>query len=143
MDQKLRVAYEELNKISSRVEETFVKAKGTSITDAERHTIKAGLFDTTLKGESSKYNIKSVRHELGIAEERGNFASDELAQGRVATVTSFQNYLKSKGTPKSSGNNNTVNDTFVTVVDPESGEQSTISEGDLDFAINNGWELKQ
>jgi hypothetical protein len=96
MDDKLRVAYEKLSKIASRVEEAYVKAKGSNITDAERETIRKGLFDTTLKGESSRYNINSIRHELAIAQERGDFASEELSKGRIATSTSFNNFRKSK-----------------------------------------------
>lgn len=96
MDDKTRVAVEKLDKIASRVEEAFIKAKGTSITDSERETIKKGLFQTTNKGESNKFNIDSVRKELLIAQERGEFAADELVKGRIATPQSFRKFQEVK-----------------------------------------------
>lgn len=99
MDKDLRHAYEKLDKIAARVEETYVKAKGSSITDAERETIRKGLFDSSLQGRSSKYNIDSVRKELAIAAERGKFASEQLAKGLAATSESFNNYKKSLEQP--------------------------------------------
>jgi uncharacterized protein len=102
MDEKTRVAYETLEKIASRVEEAYIRAKGTSITDSERETIKKGLFQTTNKGQSNKYNINSVRKELAIALERGNFAGDELVRGRVATPQSFRKYQEAKKMQKDS-----------------------------------------
>jgi hypothetical protein len=91
-----RLAFEKLDKIASRVEEAFIKAKGSSITDSERETIKKGLFQTTNKGASNKFNIKSIRKELAIAQERGDFAAAELAKGRIATPQSFQKYKEAQ-----------------------------------------------
>ncbi|MDW0271398.1 MAG: hypothetical protein QN834_08315 [Nitrososphaeraceae archaeon] len=102
MDKDLRHAYEKLGKIAARVEETYVKAKGSSITDAERETIKKGLFDTSLQGRSSQFNINSVRKELAIAAQRGEFAADELLNGRVATSSSFNKFINSQGQQSSS-----------------------------------------
>ncbi len=96
MNSDLRYAYERLGKIASRVEEAYVKAKGSSITDAERETIKKGLFDTTLQGRSSQYNIDSVRKELAISAQRGTFAAEELSKGRVATSASFDKFKNSQ-----------------------------------------------
>lgn len=106
MDKDLRHAYEKLGKIAARVEETYVKAKGSSITDAERETIKKGLFDTSLQGRSSQFNINSVRKELAIAAQRGEFAADELLNGRVATSSSFNKFINSQGqqSPSNEGN---------------------------------------
>jgi len=106
MDQDLRSAYERLSKISKRVAETYIKAKGSAITNEERHLIEAGLFDNTLLGSSSQYNIKSVRKEIAIAAERADFIANELANGYVATSTSFDNFKKSKAqqSPSNEGN---------------------------------------
>lgn len=96
MPDKLRVAYEKLNKISSRVAEAFIRSKGGAISDSERETIKKGLFDATLLPQSNEFNINSVREELVRAKEYGHFAAEELAKGYVATPASFEKYLKKK-----------------------------------------------
>lgn len=96
MSDKLRTAYEKLNKISSRVAEAFIRSKGGAISDSERETIKKGLFDATLLPGSNQYNIDSIRQELIRAKEYGHFAGQELARGYIATPVAFENYLKRK-----------------------------------------------
>lgn len=101
MDKDLRNSYEKMNKLSDRVVEAYIKAKGSNITNQEREMIKGGLFDSSLLPESSKFNIKSIRKELAIAQERGKFASEELSKGLIATAGSFDEYRNSKQTNES------------------------------------------
>jgi hypothetical protein len=91
-----RTAYEELDKIVNRVAEAYIKAKAGAISESEREIIKKGLFSVTNNQESNKYNINSIRQELEIAKERGNFAAKELAKGYIATAGSFDEYRNSK-----------------------------------------------
>lgn len=137
---KARVAYEKLDKIAARVEAAYIKAKGSSITNDERETIRRGLFSTTIKGESSIYNINAVRKELAIMEERGHFASEELLNGRLATPTSFKRFKESQ---KKGENSSEERAKMVTIFDPESGVEETIDASQLDTAVQAGWELKQ
>jgi len=120
--------------------EAYVRAKGSSITDAERETIRKGLFDTSLKGESSIYNINSVRKELEIAKDRGDFASEELLNGRLATPTSFQRFMDSK---KGQSESNSTPKKLITIYDPKNGAEATIDESQLDSAVLGGWERRQ
>lgn len=101
LSDETRAAYEEVDKIADRVAEAFIRSKGGDISDAERHTIKGGLFKVTNSAEGNKYNINSVKKELMLAKERGDFAAEELAKGNIATSKSFENYKKSLA--KSSG----------------------------------------
>lgn len=93
LPEDVRLKYERLEKDSSRVAEAFIKAKGGNISDSERETIKKGLFKPTNLDKTNQYNIRSVREELIRASLRGNFASDQLRQGFIATSESFDKYL--------------------------------------------------
>lgn len=97
LPEETREDFEKVNKIAKRVAEAYIKAKQGAISDSERDVIKEGLFTVTNSKGGNKYNIDSVRQELKIAEERGNFAAQELAQGRIATPQSFNNFRKSTG----------------------------------------------
>lgn len=103
-----RTAYEELDKIVNRIAEAYIKAKGGAISESEREIIKKGLFSVTNNPESNKYNINSIRQELEIAKERGNFAAKELAKGFIATAGSYEEHKNSKA---QNGNVNTAGQT--------------------------------
>jgi len=135
LDEKTRDAYEKLEKIASRVAETYIRAKGSAISDSERETIKKGLFDTSNLESSNKYNINSVRKELEIAKERGDFTGEELARGFIPTLTSFERYRQSRQTPQSGMAN--VKEVMIKTPD---GKKIAISEEALDQAIANGAE---
>lgn len=95
LSDETRAAYEKVDKIADRVAEAFIRAKGSAISDAERATIKSGLFKVTNSAAGNKYNINSVKQELMLAKERGEFAAEELAKGYIATPKSFEKYKKS------------------------------------------------
>lgn len=99
MDAKLNSAYIKLNKLSKRVAETYIKAKGSSITNEERAIIEQGLFDPDNPADANMFNIDAIRKELAVAAERGKFASEQLAKGLAATSESFNNYKKSLEQP--------------------------------------------
>lgn len=101
MDAKLNSAYIKLNKLSKRVAETYIKAKGSSITNEERAIIEQGLFDPDNPADANMFNIDAIRKELAVAAERGKFASEQLAKGLAATSESFNNYKKSLEQPNS------------------------------------------
>lgn len=133
LNDQTRIAYEKLEKIASRVEEAYIRAKGSSISDSERETIKKGLFQTTNKGESNEFNINSVRKELAIAQARGEFAAEELANGRIATPQAFRKYQEEQ----------TAQNESVIVFDPATGEKQRIPANKLDAAVHAGWEAQQ
>lgn len=137
-----REAYEKLNKIANRIAESYIKAKGSAITESERETIKKGLFDVSLSSGANQYNINSVRKELNLSKLRGDFAAKELSRGYISTSESFNNYLQENPQLVEGSSNRTIGNK-VTIFDPESGERVQIYEKDLDQAINNGWELQQ
>ena len=136
LDNKTRVAYEKLNKIANRVAETYIRAKGSAISDSERETIKKGLFDVTNLSGSNQYNINSVRKELGIAKERGDFTGDQISKGFIPTPRSFERYKQSRQNQQLSA----TNETKIMIKTPD-GTTIRIPESYLDQAIANGAEV--
>lgn len=141
MDDKTRDAYEKVDKISSRIAEAYIKAKGGAISEGEREIIKAGLFKVDNLGSSNQYNIDSVAKELKISKSRGDFASQELKAGRIATAGSFDEYQKSTQSPERTPEQ--VPKDLVTIFDPVTMKEEVIDATKVDAAIQGGWELKQ
>jgi len=135
-----RAAYEKLDKITSRVAEAYIRAKGGQISDSERETIKQGLFKVTNSSEANQYNINSIRQELEIAKERGDFAAKELAKGFISTAGSFEEYRNSKGSKESMGAPQPQSGTRIPIFDPETKKKlGTISEDEVDQAVADGF----
>jgi len=103
LDKKTRNAYEQLDKVANRIAEAYIKAKGGAISDSEREIIKKGLFTPQNLDKSNKFNINSIRHELAIAKERGDYVGNRLAEGYIPTPTSFEKHMKSKENPQNGG----------------------------------------
>jgi hypothetical protein len=89
-----REAYEIVEKISNRVAEAYIRAKGNAISESEREKIQKGLFDVTQAKGSKEYNIDSVENELKIGYLRGKFAADQLSKGFAPTPQGFELYIE-------------------------------------------------
>lgn len=135
-----RAAYEKLNKIANRISESYIKAKGSAITESERETIKKGLFDVSLGSEGNQYNINSVEKELKLAKLRGDFAAKELSRGFIATSESFNNYLQENPELSQEGNKPSSGKMY-TLRTPDGKLWPNIPEDKLDAAIAAGGQV--
>lgn len=139
LDKPTREAYEKLDKIASRIAETYIRAKGSAISDSERETIKKGLFDPSNMEGSNKYNINSVRKELEIAKERGDFTGEELTRGFIPTPTSFEKYRQSKENQVKDAQSSGAGVRFP-IFDPATKKQlGTIGEEEMDQVSADGF----
>lgn len=133
-----RAAYEKLNKIANRISESYIKAKGSAITESERETIKKGLFDVSLGAEGNQYNINSVEKELKLAKLRGDFAAKELSKGFIATSESFNNYLQENPQFSQEGNKPSSSGKTYTLRTPDGKIWPNIPEENLKAAQDEG-----
>ena len=143
---KDRAAYEKLDKISNRVAEAFIRAKGGNISDSERETIKKGLFDVSQSAESKLYNIQSVEDELSKAYLRGQFAGEELRKGLIYTPQGFEKSLEENPQAlenvRRKFNLDSSNKDMVTVVNPQ-GISGKMPKANLQKALKSGYQVAQ
>jgi hypothetical protein len=143
MDDNVRSSFEKVDKISNRVVESFIRARG-NITDEERKTIKQGIFNVFLSGNANEYNSKSIIEELEKAYLRGNFDADQISKGFIASPQGFEQYLKDN--PQAIENVRkefNLNDSeMVTVINPN-GISGKMPKANLQKALESGYKVIQ
>jgi hypothetical protein len=137
LGEKDREAYEKLEKITNRVAEAFIRAKGGNISDSERETIKKSLFDVTQSAGSKEYNIQSVEEELLKGYLRGQYAGDQLSKGYVSTPQGFENFLTQNPGKLDEARKQHI-PLLVRIKDPNTGEIRPLSSEDAAIAVQRG-----
>ncbi|CAK9250432.1 unnamed protein product [Sphagnum jensenii] len=87
LGEKDREAYEKLEKITNRVAEAFIRAKGGNISDSERETIKNVSLMSLNSAGSKEYKHQSVEEELLKGYLRGQYAGRKISYPLVANPT--------------------------------------------------------
>lgn len=144
MSDEVRPAFEKVDKISNRVVESFIRARG-NITDEERKTIKQGIFNVFLSGKANEYNSKSIIEELERSYLRGNFSAEQLSKGFIATPQGFEKFLEENPQAvenvRNKFNLNSSDEEMITVVNPQ-GISGKMPKANLQKALESGYKVK-